>query len=385
MLSRSKKYSLISASLLLTIATAACGSDDNSSDATTPAPADTTAGTTAASVADTTAATTADTAATDTGGTTGGTDTDGTAAAGGEDLVAPDGMSIVYVPGLTGNPFYNTVACGAQTEADRLGIDFTYQGAPEFDVAAQSAIVSALIGEKPDAIMISVTDPDAMIPPLQEAKDAGIDVIGIDGDLSDESILATNIQSDNLEGGALAAQSLVEAVGEDVGGDVIGLSNNAGSPIGEQREKGFTDELAKHPAFNDLGTQFTDNQQSEAATIVSTTASSNENLVGVYTMATNNTEGAVTGLREADKTVEDVKIVGYDVSAPILEALDAGDITGLVVQYPYGAGVLGVDTAVRLANGEEVERNQATKFVFATPENLDSEEVQQFIYKLDCN
>ena len=25
----------------------------------------------------------------------------------------PEDMSIVYVPGLTGNPFYNTVACGA--------------------------------------------------------------------------------------------------------------------------------------------------------------------------------------------------------------------------------------------------------------------------------
>src|SRR5262245_44178078 len=146
----------------------------------------------------------------------------------------PADMSIVYVPGLTGNPFYNTVACGAQHRAEELGIDFSYQGAPTFDVALQSGIVSALIGEKPDAIMISVTDPDAMIPPLQEARDAGINVIGIDGDLSDPDILQTNIQSDNLVGGALAAKSLVEAVGEDVGGDVLGLSNNAGSPIGEQ-------------------------------------------------------------------------------------------------------------------------------------------------------
>jgi len=293
-------------------------------------------------------------------------------------------MKVVYVPGLTGNPFYNTVACGAQKKADELGIDFTYQGAPEFDVAKQSAIVSALVGEKPDAIMISVTDPDAMIPPLQEAKDAGIDIIGIDGDLSDTSILSTNIQSDNHEGGTLAAKSLVEAVGEDVGGDVLGLSNNPGSPIGEQREKGFTDELAKHPKFKYLGTQFTNNQQADAATIVSTTASSNANLVGVYTMATNNTEGAVTGLREADKTVDDVKIVGYDVSAPILTALEAGDITGLVVQYPFGAGQKGVETAVALANGETVDRNQKTDFVFATPANVASEEVQKFIYKLDC-
>ena len=55
------------------------------------------------------------------------------------------------------------------------------------------------------------------------------------------------------------------------------------------------------------------------------------------------------------------------------------------MQYPYGAGRLGVDSAVALANGLAVPRNQATQFVFATPENVDTPEVQQFIYKLDCN
>ena len=375
MSNRSKKYSLIGAGLLLT-ATAACGSSSSTTrvTSTTAAAAATTVGAAATTVG--AAATTAGTAA---AGTTAGT----TSAA---DIgTPPKGMKIVYVPGLTGNPFYNTVACGAQTEAKALGIDFSYQGSPDFDVAKQSAVLSAITGTKPTAVMISVTDPTAMIPPLKEAKDAGIKLIGIDGDLSDTSILSTNIQSDNLIGGALAATSLVNAVGEDVGGDVLGLSNNPGSPIGEQREKGFTDELAKHPKFHYLGTQFTKNAQATAATITSTTAGSNAKLIGVYTMNTNNTEGAVTGLREAGKTSKQVRVVGYDTSAPILEALKAGDVTGLVVQYPYGAGKLGVDTAVALANGKSVPRNQATKFVFATPDNLNSPEVQQFIYKLDCS
>ena len=372
MSNRSKKYSLIGAGLLLTAAAAACGSSSSTKSATTATSA---AGTIAGSA--TTAGATATTAGTAAAGTT--------AATAAADIgTPPKGMKIVYVPGLTGNPFYNTVACGAQTEAKALGIEFSYQGSPDFDVAKQSAVVSAITGTKPTAIMISITDPTAMIPPLKEAKDAGIKLIGIDGDLSDTSIMSTNIQSDNLIGGELAATSLVKAVGEDVGGDVLGLSNNPGSPIGEQREKGFTGELAKHPKFHYLGTQFTKNAQATAATITSTTAGSNAKLVGVYTMNTNNTEGAVTGLREAGKTSKQVRIVGYDTSAPILEALKAGDVTGLVVQYPYGAGKLGVDTAVALANGKSVPRNQATKFVFATPDNLNTPEVQQFIYKLDC-
>ena len=75
----------------------------------------------------------------------------------------------------------------------------------------------------------------------------------------------------------------------------LGLSPRGSMLVPKARAQGFTDELAKYPAFNYLGTQFTDNEQAQAATIVSTTASSNDNLVGVYTMATNNTEGAVTG------------------------------------------------------------------------------------------
>ena len=382
MSNRSKKYSLIGAGLLLT-ATAACGSSSSTTRATSTTAAGTATTVGAAATTVGAAATTVGAAATTAGTAAAGTTAGTTAAA---DIgTPPKGMKIVYVPGLTGNPFYNTVACGAQTEAKALGIEFSYQGSPDFDVAKQSAVVSAITGTKPTAVMISVTDPTAMIPPLKEAKDAGIKLIGIDGDLSDTSILSTNIQSDNLIGGALAATSLVNAVGEDVGGDVLGLSNNPGSPIGEQREKGFTGELAKHPKFHYLGTQFTKNAQATAATITSTTAGSNAKLIGVYTMNTNNTEGAVTGLREAGKTSKQVRVVGYDTSAPILEALKAGDVTGLVVQYPYGAGKLGVDTAVALANGKSVPRNQATKFVFATPDNLNSPEVQQFIYKLDCS
>ena len=81
-------------------------------------------------------------------------------------------------------------------------------------------------------------------------------------------------------------------------------------------------------------------------------------------MATNNTEGAVTGLREAGMTPTTCAS-SDDVSEPILQALDDGAITGLV-QYPYGAGVRGVDTAA-LENGLEVLRDQPTDFVFATP------------------
>src|SRR3954468_18180232 len=68
-------------------------------------------------------------------------------------------IKIVYIPGLTGKPFYSTVACGAKAVAAKNNVDCSVQGSPEFDVAKQTAVVNAVVAKKPDAIMISHTDP----------------------------------------------------------------------------------------------------------------------------------------------------------------------------------------------------------------------------------
>jgi ribose transport system substrate-binding protein len=229
--------------------------------------------------------------------------------------------------------------------------------------------------------MISVTDATAMAIPLTEAKDAGVDVITIDGDLADTSIGSANIQSDNLEGGKLAAENLGKLLNGQ--GEVLAINQSPGNPIGELREKGFADGLKAFPGIKYLGVQYDENATATAASIASGAASSNPNLKGIYTMATNSTEGAITGVREAGRT-GDVKVVGYDTSEPIIQALHDKAVDGIVVQYPYKEGALGVEAAVALSKGESVDRNQTVPFVFATPENVDTPEVQQYLYKVDC-
>ena len=307
-----------------------------------------------------------------------GGDDEGSASSGGGQ---GEKKSIVYVPGLTGNPFYSTVACGAKSVAAKHNVDLSVQGAPEWNVAKQTAIVNALITKKPDAIMISHNDPEAMIVPLKRAEAAGIKIMTIDGDLADTSIAVSNIQSDNLEGGRLAGERMAELIGGK--GTVVAIDNDPGFPISEARVQGFKEAIAKHPGIKYLGVKYSHNEVAEAANIVSTTAGSNPDLVGVYAAETNNTEGAITGVREAQKEGK-IKIVGYDTSDPIVEALRAGKVHGLIVQYPFGEGQKGVETLVKAIDGDKVQREQKAPFVVATPENVDDPKVQQYIYKLDC-
>lgn len=289
---------------------------------------------------------------------------------------------IVYIPGLTGNPFYNTVSCGAKTEASKLGVDFSYQGAPTFGVPEQTKILNAVVATKPGAIMISITDPTAMIGPLTAAKQAGIKIIGIDGDLSDTSIMTTNIQSDGVQGGGLAGDALAKAVGEK--GTVLIIDNATGSVVSKARTDGFQKAIAKYPNMKVLPIQFSANDVSKAASIVSTTAATNSDLVGVFGAETNNTTGALTGVREAGKSGK-VKVVGYDTSEPIVAALKDGSLTGTVVQFPRGEGATGVDSAVAAMQGKSVPRNQAADAIFVTPETVNSDKAKQYIYDVNCS
>lgn len=293
----------------------------------------------------------------------------------------PEGKKVVYVQGMSGIPFYQTVSCGAAEAAKEAGIEFVSQGASEWDVAKQTKIVDALVASKPDALMISVTDTRAMIAPLAKAKAAGIPVIGIDDTLQDESIMDTYIQSDSVEGGRLAGQKMGELLKGK--GSVMALNNNPGTPIGDARVEGFKQGIAEFPGIEFLGVQYTQNATAKAANIASTTASANADLAGIFGVTTNNTEGAVTGLREARRT-GDVKLIGYDTSEPIVEALENGAADALVVQYPFGEGKAGIEAATKIWAGEPVEKKQSSPFVVATKENLDTAEVQEYIYKTDC-
>jgi ribose transport system substrate-binding protein len=289
--------------------------------------------------------------------------------------------TVVYVPGLTGNPFYTTVGCGASAQAKVSNVKFSVQGSPEFDVSKQTQIVNALTASKPDAIMISITDPKAMIPPLAQAKAAGIKIIAIDGDVSDDSIMATNIQADGKVGGKLAGERMGKLMGGK--GTVIIVDNEPGSIVAKARTDGFKEGISEFPGIKDLGIKYTANATAKAAQIVSSTASSNPDLGGVFAAETNNTEGALTGVREAKK-VGKVHILGFDTSDPIVKALQDKTLDGTVVQYPYGEGQLGIKSAVAAVNGDSVQRQQGTPFVIATPDNVGSAKVQKFLYKTHC-
>ncbi len=288
---------------------------------------------------------------------------------------------ITYIQGVTGNPFYMSVTCGGAEAAKRLGVTFDAQGPAQYTPALQMRVLNAVIAGQPDGIMFTADDPVALTATLLEAKERGIKIISIDGDVKDMSVALSNVQSDNYQGGTQAGRILAELIGDK--GKVMALMNSPAANVAQQRLFGFQDEIAKHPGISYIGVQYSNNQTAKAASIITSTVAANPDLTGVFTITTNNTEGAATGVREAQMEGK-IKIVGFDTSDPIVEAIRKGVVSADIVQYPYRVGQLAVEMMVDALQGKPVERQVKTPFVVATPQNVDTPEVQKFIYRTNC-
>ncbi|MGH3100057.1 MAG: substrate-binding domain-containing protein, partial [Thermoleophilia bacterium] len=108
------------------------------------------------------------------------------AACGGDDEGGAGGgteqqqYSLTLIQGVKGDQFYVTMECGAREAAQAAGATLEVAAPDEFDASLQTPVVNAVVAKKPDAILIAPTDTQAMIPPLTQAKAAGIKLVFVD-------------------------------------------------------------------------------------------------------------------------------------------------------------------------------------------------------------
>ncbi|MDR2350568.1 MAG: substrate-binding domain-containing protein [Deltaproteobacteria bacterium] len=107
---------------------------------------------------------------------------------GGERPVEPaDGITVVFVPKVTGNSFFEVANQGAQEYGARHGFKVDYRGSPVAEVAEQRKIVEDAIKNKIRALSISSLDSTALNEVLKRAKNAGMKITTWDSDVAGDS------------------------------------------------------------------------------------------------------------------------------------------------------------------------------------------------------
>lgn len=151
---------------------------------------------------------------------------------------------VMVIPKGTTHEFWKTIHAGALKAAEELGnVEVVWQGPQkEDDRVLQIQLVQSAIAAGVDGIVLAPLDAKALVEAVEAAVAKGIPVVVFDSALETTrsvSYIATN----NYNGGVLAGRRLGEKLGGK--GKVILLRYAVGSESTEQREKGFTDTLAK--------------------------------------------------------------------------------------------------------------------------------------------
>ena len=93
----------------------------------------------------------------------------------------------------------------------------------------------------------------------------------------------------------------------------------------------------------------------------------------LYAVSANNDEmaiGAGQALKASGRSMDDVVIAGIDATTDALAAMKAGELDVTVFQSADGQGRGAVNTAVKLINGQSVDRKVWVPFELVTPKNL---------------
>jgi len=227
-----------------------------------------------------------------------------------------------------------------------------------------------------------------MVPAVQSAAAKKIPVVIIDSGLDDRGLIVKYVATNNYHGGELAAEQLLNALkveGKSAPKLVL-FRYKTGSESTDQREKGFEDYvnrvIAKQLKNGEPTISWLSTNKYAGATIDSALAVATPLLNGLQDQGIDGifapNESSATGMLKALQSLglnKKVRLVGFDSSEPLLQAVQDGDIDGLIVQDPYRMGYLGVWTLVQHLEGKDVapagEKEQSTGEYLVTKQNLD--------------
>jgi ribose transport system substrate-binding protein len=303
-----------------------------------------------------TAETTEETATTET------TETDDT-----ESDETTEDLSIGFSISTLNNPFFVSMADGAEAKAEELGVEINVIDAGN-DPAKQSTDIEDLITTGIDVLIVNPEDSASVGTAVQSAIDQGIPVIALDREVEGAEV-DTFIGTDNEVAAQEAAEELLNYLeAED---EVVILEGVPGASSAIDRQQGFMNALEGNA--NVVATQTANFDRTEGLTVTENLLQAHPNLRAIVAANDEMALGAIEAINGAGMTAgEDILVTGFDANDDALSAVEAGSMLLTVEQKPDEMGQVAVETALSLHNGESVESEIPTDVSIVDAETLNN-------------
>jgi ribose transport system substrate-binding protein len=254
------------------------------------------------------------------------------------------------------NPFFRDLGDAMKEEAAKHGWEVVLVSG-EFDAAKQRNQVSDFIVNRVTAIVLSPCDSKAVATSIAEANKARIPVFTVDiASLASGAKVVCHVATDNLGGGRLAAQAMIEALG---GKGKIAILDHPEVESVILRTTGFEQELALQEKEKSVRLEIVARLPGGGAKDKSFKATEDilqghPDLNGIFACNDPSALGAVAALEKAGKLGK-VKVVGFDGMPEGKLAIKLGQIYADPIQFPDKIGRTAVAAIKKYLDGEDVE------------------------------
>ncbi|HZM01598.1 MAG TPA: substrate-binding domain-containing protein [Candidatus Saccharimonadales bacterium] len=289
---------------------------------------------------------------------------------------ANSARGIAVIPKGSTHAFWKAVHAGADAGGKEFGYQI-YWNAPELetDRERQIQIIEDFIVQKVDGLVVAPVDKEAMVPSIEKLASMGIPCVIIDSAVDTDKYICF-AATDNYKGGAMAARRMGKIL--DGKGKVVVIKYAPGSASTADRENGFMETLKKEFP----GIEIVDSKYGMAT--VETALQASEDLLtrhpdlqGLFACNASTAVGAFRALQSQKRP--EVKMVGFDAEAALLDGMRAGQIDSLVVQDPYKMGYEGVKAIAAHYKGQPVEKRIDTGVTVVTRESLDDPKIKELL------
>lgn len=294
--------------------------------------------------------------------------------------------NVTVIIKATDSSYWQTLLLGAQAAGEESNgkINVITDGPPsETDIDKQVTILENAIAAKPDGIVLASISSTSTVPAVEQAVEAGIPIVTVDNKLETD-VYTQHIATDHALAAATAAAEMVEqwqAKGIDPAGKKVALlSADSGSAVNQARCEGFTEEIKRLvPEIIVLETQYCDNDIQKALDATDNLVLANQDLIGIF--GDNNHMGdGIAKSMEQNNIGDKIVTYAFDADDTEIEAILNGNLTGIVVQDPFGMGYNAVLAVIAKLEGETLEKDVVSETTLVTKQNIEEDAVQKLLY-----
>ncbi|PLR80020.1 rhizopine-binding protein [Bacillus canaveralius] len=236
------------------------------------------------------------------------------------------------------------------------------------DANKQLSQVENFISQDVDAIMMIPVDTVSAPNIVDRANSEDIPIVIVNRQYEEVDAATAYVGSDSLKAGTMQMEEVAKLLGGK--GNVAIMDGVMGHDAQIKRTQGNKDVVEKNKDMKIVLNGTAEFDRAKGMTLAENWLQSGKEINAIVSNNDEMAIGAIMALEDAGK-LEDVVVAGIDATPDALDFVKSGKLKVTVFQDARGQGKGGLETAIKAAKGEKVEKFNWIPYELVTEDNVD--------------